>query len=187
MRILVYPGTFDPVTRGHLDIIRRAAALCDRLYIAVLSNSQKKPVFSAAERVEMIQDCLTFANHCVVESYDGLLVDYVRTREAAAVVRGLRSESDFRFALDMFTANRMLMPSYETLLLPCRADFALTSSSIVREVTAYGGDLRGMLPEAIRERVAERLVREEHRLRYEAQLKHGEDGQDNGCLSGQRE
>ena len=137
MRTLVYPGSFDPMTLGHVDIARRAAELCDRLYVVILSNGSKQPCFSIEDRVRMARACLDDLPHCEVESYDGLLVDYFERRGAAAVVRGLRSESDFRFELDMVTANRLLLPSYETILLPCRADFALTSSSIVREVAEW--------------------------------------------------
>ena len=169
MRILIYPGSFDPMTRGHVDIAERASALCDRLYVAVLGNAAKQPVFDADERVEMARRCLAHIDSIVVERFDGLLVDYMRQRGADAVVRGLRSESDFRFELEMLTANRLLMPGYEAILLPSSSDLALTSSSIVREVAAYGGDLTGMVPDEIRDEVAERLVRPEHRQRLEVQ------------------
>lgn len=160
MRTLIYPGTFDPFTKGHVDIARRAARLCDHLIIAVLTNSSKKPAFSAEERVLMAQLSLqelagatrqnpAAATHITVESFDGLLVDLFRARGASAVVRGLRSESDFRFEAEIAAANQLMLPEYETCLLPCRIDLAFTSSSIVREVASYGGDISGMVPAAI--------------------------------------
>lgn len=146
MRTMIYPGTFDPPTNGHVDIARRASKLCDRLIVAILNNSQKKTVFSITERVFMAKQALCDLDHISVVHYDGLLVDLYRRYEACAVVRGLRSESDFRFEVEMAAANKLLLPTYETCLLPCRIDLAFTSSSIVREIASYGGDISGMVP-----------------------------------------
>jgi pantetheine-phosphate adenylyltransferase len=152
MQTLIYPGTFDPFTNGHVDIARRAAGLCDHLIVAVLVNGNKRPCFSIEQRVEMarlsLQD-LPQADKITVESYEGLLVDLYKARGASAVVRGLRSESDFRFEAEIAAANQLMLPGYETCLLPCRMDLAFTSSSIVREVASYGGDISGMVPAAI--------------------------------------
>lgn len=146
MNTLIYPGSFDPFTNGHVDIAGRAARLCDRLYIAILTNSAKKQYFDSDERVSMARIAMQGFDNVVVEKFDGLLVDFYRQVKASAVVRGLRSESDFRFEAEIAAANRLLLPEYETCLLPCRIDLAFTSSSIVREVASYGGDISGMVP-----------------------------------------
>jgi len=149
LRTLIYPGSFDPFTNGHIDIASRASRLCDRLYIAILTNSAKKQYFTAAERVSMARIAMQDFPNVFVESYDGLLVDFYRLKNADAVVRGLRSESDFRFEAEIAAANKLLLPDYETCLLPCRIDLAFTSSSIVREVASYGGNIAGMVPASI--------------------------------------
>ena len=159
MRTMIYPGTFDPLTKGHLDIVQRAAGLCDRLIVAVLVNIRKKTVFSSAERLAMAK--LVFAGLPTVEvkRHDGLLVDLYQKEAACAVVRGLRSESDFRFEAEMAAANKLLLADYETCLLPSRTDLAFTSSSLVREVAFYQGDISGMVPEVILEQVRQRFAR----------------------------
>lgn len=157
MRTLIYPGTFDPLTNGHVDIARRAAKLCDRLIVAVLTNSAKKPAFSVEERLQMTREALAGRENIEVIHFEGLLVDFYREVGACGVVRGLRSESDFRFEAEMAAANRLLNPRFETILLPCRIDLAFTSSSIVREVASYGGDISGMVPLEIMPLIIERL------------------------------
>lgn len=157
MRTLIYPGTFDPLTNGHVDIARRAAKLCDRLIVAVLMNSAKKPAFSVEERLQMVKTALAGLPTIEVVSFEGLLVDFYREAKACGVVRGLRSESDFRFEAEMAAANRLLNASFETILLPCRIDLAFTSSSIVREVASYGGDISGMVPLEIVSMIRERF------------------------------
>lgn len=159
MRTFVYPGTFDPFTNGHLDIARRAATLCDWLVVLVMSNANKHPVFSLQERCELVKRCLQDQPNVSVERYDGLLTEYMKQSGASACIRGLRSESDFRYEAEMVAANRLLMPGFESILLPCRPDLAFTSSSIVREVAAYHGDISGMVPSAIQEDVFDRLKR----------------------------
>lgn len=149
MQTLIYPGSFDPFTNGHVDIASRSARLCDRLIIAILTNSAKKQYFTAAERVAMARIAMQDIPNIEVESYDGLLVDFYRQMKASAVVRGLRSESDFRFEAEIAAANKLLLPEYETCLLPCRIDLAFTSSSIIREVASYGGNITGMVPAGI--------------------------------------
>lgn len=150
MRVMIYPGTFDPFTNGHTDIARRAARLCDRLIVAVLSNNSKKPAFPVSERIDMARRSLEDQGvNIEVMEFAGLLVDLYRRQNACAVVRGLRSESDFRFEAEMAAANKLLLPTYETCLLPCRIDLAFTSSSIVREVASYGGDISGMVSAAV--------------------------------------
>lgn len=153
MRALIYPGSFDPFTNGHLDIAGRAAKLCDVLYVVVLQNSQKEPAFTMEQRIDMASRCLSDVENVVIEGWNGLLVDYMQEKKALAVVRGLRSESDFRYEAEMAAANKLLYSDYEAVLLPSRSDLAYTSSSIVREVAQYGGNITGMVPEAIADQV----------------------------------
>ena len=155
MRTMIYPGTFDPLTNGHVDIARRAAALCDHLVIAVLNNSSKKTVFRASERADMVRCVLQDADNITVVAFSGLLVDLYQQMQASAVVRGLRSAADFQFEAQMAAANQIMLPDFETCLLPCRADLAFLSSSIVREVASYGGDFTGMVPAELVPRIRE--------------------------------
>jgi len=148
VKTFIYPGTFDPFTNGHTDIARRAISICDKLYVAVLTNSTKKTSFSVDERIYMAKRSLEGIPGIEVESFQGLLVDYFKLKNADAVVRGLRSESDFRYEAELTAANKLLCPDFEAVLMPCRMDLAFTSSTIVREVASYGGDVSGMiLPE----------------------------------------
>jgi pantetheine-phosphate adenylyltransferase len=146
---------------GHEDIALRAARLTDQLYVVVVHNAQKATKFTLEERRAMVTDCLRDVPNIRVESHVGLLVDYVRKKQAAAVVRGMRSESDFRYEAEIAAANHLLYPQYETILLPCRTDLAFTSSSVVREVGMYGGDISGMVPACIHDFVFERLNKRE--------------------------
>lgn len=157
MKIFIYPGSFDPFTNGHMDIARRSARLCDKLVVAVLTNQNKASAFSSAERVEMASRSLSGIGNIEVVSFGGLLVELYRQLEASAVVRGLRSESDFRFEAEIAAANKLMLPEYETFLLPSRIDLAFTSSSIVREVASYGGNISGMVPAEILTAVKDRL------------------------------
>lgn len=157
MKTFIYPGSFDPLTRGHMDIIWRASSLCDRLIVAVLKNNSKEAFFSPEERVQMAQLCLLPFSNVLVCSFDGLLVDFMQEQKAAAVVRGIRSESDFRYELELSATNRLLYDKYESFLLPARQDYAIISSSIVREVASYGGDISAMVPEQIENIIKERF------------------------------
>jgi pantetheine-phosphate adenylyltransferase len=158
MRTMIFPGSFDPFSLGHVDIARRAAKLCDRLLVAVMPNRGKNPLFTIKERVEMAGLCLSDIPGVEVISYDSLLVDLFQETGACAVVRGLRSESDFRNEAEMAAANRLLLPKFDAVLLPCRADLAYTSSSIIKEVAFYGGDISGMVSPVISEYVKTRIV-----------------------------
>lgn len=159
MRIMIYPGSFDPMTNGHADIARRAARLCDHLIVAILTNSSKKTSFPVEDRLEMAKLALKDLPNVSVEHFNGLLVDLYRSKKACAVIRGLRSESDFRFEAEMAAANKLLYADYETCLLPCRIDLAFTSSSIVREVASYGGDISGMVPAIILDKINQQMRR----------------------------
>ncbi len=148
-REFIYPGSFDPLTNGHVDIVERAAKLCDVLHVVILINPSKKPAFSEQERVEMAELCFEKWDNIVVDSYKGLLVDYMREKNIKVVVRGLRSESDFRFETEMAATNSLMYPDYETVLLSSKANYSYTSSTIVREVASYGGDISRMVPSEI--------------------------------------
>ena len=157
MTSLLFPGSFDPFTRGHRDIARRAAKICDKLYVVVMNNSKKNYLFSLDERVDMAKAVLAEYGNIEVLGSEGLLVDIFKDLGCNAVVRGIRSESDFRFEAEMALANRMLYSDYDVTLLPCRDDLSLISSSIVKEVGSYGGDISQMVPAQIVDMVNERL------------------------------
>ena len=159
MTTLLFPGSFDPFTRGHRDIARRAARICDKLYVAVMHNDSKKAFFTPDERVWMTSEALKEIDNVEVIKYDGLLVDLYRNIQCDAVVRGIRSESDFRYEAEMALANRLLYSGYDVMLLPCRDDLSLISSSIVKEVGHYGGDISKMVPSEIFGFVSERLTK----------------------------
>lgn len=153
----LFPGSFDPFTRGHRDIARRASKLCDKLYVVIMHNNAKNHFFTEEERVFMAKESLKQYPNIEVISYNGLLVDIYREKECHAVVRGIRSESDFRYEAEMNLANRLLLPEFDTVLLPCRDDLSLISSSIVKEVGHYGGDISKMVPAEISDFIKEKL------------------------------
>ncbi len=157
MVTLLFPGSFDPFTRGHRDIARRAAKICDKLYVAVMNNNKKAYAFSMEERIAMAKLILEDYPNIEVIGSDGLLVDIFKDLGCNAVVRGIRSETDFRFEAEMALANKMLYTNYDVALLPCRDDLSLISSSIVKEVGSLGGDISGMVPAEIVDQVTERL------------------------------
>lgn len=146
MRVGVYPGSFDPVTLGHLDIVARAARLFDVLYVAVLANSQKSPLFTAAERVEMLQEATAHHGNVRCETFNGLVVEYAGVRRASAIVRGLRAVSDFEYEFRFTSMNRHLRPDIEILYMMTATEFSFVSSSIVKEVAALGGDVTAWVP-----------------------------------------
>lgn len=156
MRTLICPGTFDPITNGHLDVIKRARQLCDRLIVLVLENEAKKTVLTLAERTALVEHVCAGLAGVEVAGHSGLLVDYVRQSDATAVIRGLRSEVDYAYENVMAQANRALAPSVETLFLPADGALSFMSSSIVRSVAWFGGDLTGLVPEAALEIIKKR-------------------------------
>ena len=157
MTSLLFPGSFDPFTRGHRDIARRAAKICDKLYVVVMNNSKKDYLFSLDERVDMAKAVLAEYGNIEVLGSDGLLVDIFKDLGCNAVVRGIRSESDFRYEAELALANRLLYPGYDAVLLPCRDDMSLISSTIVKEVGFYGGDISKMVPAEILEEVKDKF------------------------------
>ena len=163
MRIAVYPGSFDPITYGHLDVLSRAAAVFDRVVIAVLVNPQKGvPVFPADERVKVIREAIAeccpadVAERIDVESFDGLTVDFCRRRDATFVVRGLRAISDFESELQMAHTNRKLAPELDTVFFMTALEHSYLSSSLVKEIAALGGDVDQMAPPSVAKRLAGR-------------------------------
>jgi pantetheine-phosphate adenylyltransferase len=146
MRIAVYPGTFDPVTNGHLDLVERGRRHFDRLILAILHNQDKEPMFSLDERVEFLREAVSCWDNVQVDRFDGLLVDYAKGVGATVILRGLRALSDFEYELQMAMMNRRLAPTVETVFLMPSEAYSYVSSRLVREVARLGGNLEGLVP-----------------------------------------
>ena len=156
-RVAVFPGSFDPITNAHLDVVRRAADLFDRLVIGVLTNPAKQPLFSAAERVELIQSCVAdLGDSVTVEAFEGLTVEFARRQRAGFVVRGLRAVSDFEFELQLAHTNRRLASEVDTTFLMTALEFGYISSTLAKEVAHFGGDVIGMVPPPVAAALAAR-------------------------------
>jgi pantetheine-phosphate adenylyltransferase len=153
-RIAVYPGSFDPIHNGHLDIVEKCRRVFDEVIIAVLGNEAKEPVFSLADRVEMISQQLRDCSDCRVTSFDGLLVDFMEQSQAQIIIRGLRAVSDFEYEFQMALMNRRLNPEIETVFMVPREEYIYLSSRLVKEVFFLGGNLAGLVPDPILERLA---------------------------------
>lgn len=141
MLTAVYPGTFDPLTRGHEDLVRRAAKLCDKLVVGVADSSNKKPFFTMTERLSIAREVLSHYDNVTVEGFSGLLKDFVRTHDARIVIRGLRAVSDFEFEFQMAGMNRIQMPDIETIFMTPSEQYMFISGTIVREIARLGGDV----------------------------------------------
>ncbi|MBQ5961188.1 MAG: pantetheine-phosphate adenylyltransferase [Firmicutes bacterium] len=148
MTTIVYPGSFDPLTNGHLDIIERGAKLADRLVIGILKNSSKAPMFTLDERIAIMQASISHLSNVEIISFDGLLVDFMKSQHAKTVIRGLRAVSDFEYELQMAQANRDLYPDMETMFLATKVEYSFISSTIVKEILRYGGNIRHLVPKA---------------------------------------
>lgn len=157
MNIAIVPGSFDPVTNGHLDIIKRTSALFDVVYVSILSNSSKNPWFSVEERISLIQRITKDLPNVKVEGFTGLLVDYAREKNAKFIVKGLRAVSDFEYEFQMSLTNKQLAPEIETFFITTNAKYAYLSSSIVKEVARYGGDVTQMVPLEIIDDIKEKI------------------------------
>ena len=153
MTIAIYPGSFDPVTLGHVDIIRRSTEIVDELIVAVLTNSAKNPLFSVEERVNMIKEITADIPKVKVESFSGLLVDFAKENDANIIVRGLRAVTDFEYELQISQMNRTIYPKVDTMFLTTSLEYAYLSSTIVKEVASYGGDISNYVPECIIDRI----------------------------------
>lgn len=145
----VYPGSFDPVTFGHLDVIRRSSALVDELIVGVLNNNTKTPLFSVEERVKILLEVTKDIRNVRVESFSGLSVDFVKNCNAGFLVRGLRAITDFEYELQMAQTNRIMNPEIDTIFLTTSLEYAYLSSSTVKEVAAYGGDISKFVPQVV--------------------------------------
>jgi pantetheine-phosphate adenylyltransferase len=156
----VYPGSFDPVTNGHLDIIERAARTFDKLIVAVGRNSSKSSTFTSEERVAMLRESCAQWENVTVTSFEGLLVEYVRSEKATLVVRGLRAVSDFEFEFQIALANRQMAPDIETYFLMTSAAYLYISSSIIKEIARHGGDVTVHVPPPVQHALRQRFVRE---------------------------
>jgi pantetheine-phosphate adenylyltransferase len=157
--LAIYPGTFDPITYGHIDVVRRASELFSRVIVLVARNTSKKPMFTDDERVTMIREIFRGDRHIEVDSFDGLLVDYARKRKASVIVRGLRAVSDFEYEFQMALTNRKLAPTVDTVFLVPHERYTYLNSTIVREVARLGGDISDFVPPGVRRRLLARTRR----------------------------
>ena len=162
MRTAVYPGSFDPITNGHLDVMQRAAKLFDRVILAVAKNEGKKPLFTLHERMELASKAVANHPNVEVDTFDGLLVDYVEKRQAQAIVRGLRAVSDFEFEFQLALMNRKLKEQIETIFMMPKDTYTFLSSRIVKEIARYQGDVSAFVPPHVRAALENKLVHHRH-------------------------
>ena len=158
MNKAIYPGSFDPVTPGHLDIIERTSKMFDRVIIGVLNNKSKSPLFSVEERVNMLKEVTSSLPNVEVQSFEGLLIDFVRKNDARVIVRGLRAITDFESELQMAQTNRVIAPEVDTIFLTTNLRYSYLSSSIVKEIAEFDGEISAFLHPAVAEKVREKLT-----------------------------
>jgi pantetheine-phosphate adenylyltransferase len=159
MKLAVYPGSFDPLTNGHVDIIERGTHLFDKIIVAILVNVDKSPLFSKSERVEIVRDVFKGRPNVEVDTFDGLLVDYLTRRKADVIVRGLRALSDFEAEFQMALMNRRLGPNIETVFMMPAEQYTYISSRLIKEVFSLGGQVRGLVPEIVETRLKEKQLK----------------------------
>ena len=157
----IYPGSFDPVTFGHIDIIRRSSRLVDELIVGVLNNKAKSPLFSVEERVRMLEEVTSDIPNIRIIPFGGLLVDFARRVDAGMVIRGLRAITDFEYELQMAQTNHKLEPDLETAFLTTSLEYSYLSSTTVKEVAAFGGDISQFVPESVADRITEKMKKKE--------------------------
>lgn len=155
----IYPGSFDPLTNGHLDLIERGSKIFDELIVGILRNAEKDPLFTLSERLEMLQEMVKDYKNVHVESFEGLLVEYAMQKRAKAVLRGIRAVSDYEYELQMALMNRKLQPQLETVFMMPAEAYSYLSSRLVKEVFRLGGSVRGLVPELVEERLREKFHR----------------------------
>jgi pantetheine-phosphate adenylyltransferase len=160
--IAIYPGTFDPVTNGHLDLIQRGAKIFDELVVAILRNPEKDPLFALEERIEMLERMTVNFDNVRVETFDGLLVEYASRQHATAVLRGIRAVSDYEYELQMALMNRKLNPKIETIFMMPAEAYSYLSSRLVREIGQLGGSVHGLVPELVEERLRQKIQKNHH-------------------------
>ncbi|HTW57860.1 MAG TPA: pantetheine-phosphate adenylyltransferase [Terriglobales bacterium] len=155
--IAIYPGSFDPPTNGHLDLIQRGSKIFEELVVAVLRNSEKSPLFSLAERLEMLRELTRDLSNVRIDTFDGLMVEYAKSIEAICVLRGIRAISDYEYELQMALLNRKLEPTLETVFMMPADKYSYVSSRLVREVAQLGGPVKGLVPEVVEQKLREKL------------------------------
>lgn len=155
--VAIYPGSFDPITNGHLDLIARGARLVDRLIVSILRNESKQPLFSVEQRVDMLKEVLGSYENVEVDSFDGLLVDYAAERGATVILRGIRAISDYEYELQMALMNRRLQPDIETVFLMAGEVYSFISSRLVKEVFRLGGNISGLVPASVESRLRQQI------------------------------
>lgn len=158
----VYPGSFDPVTYGHIDIIERASRICNKLVIGVLNNSKKTPLFSAEERVKMLQEVVKDIPNVEVKSFSGLTVDFARENDATVMIRGLRAVTDFEYELQISQTNRSIASDIDTIFFTTNLKYSYVSSSITKELAMYGADISNFVPPYVLEKVREKFKEKEN-------------------------
>jgi len=158
LRLAIYPGSFDPITYGHLDIIERAATLFDRLIVAVSMNPGKKPLFTVEERMQMLSEATRPFNNVTTDSFKGLTVNFACEKKAKAIIRGLRAISDFENEFMMALTNKKLQPAVETIFLMTRAEYSFISSSSVKEVASFGGCVSDLVPPLVQKRLRNKFI-----------------------------
>ncbi len=149
MQTAVYPGSFDPCTNGHIDVIRRASKMYDRVVVAVLVNEKKNPLFSFEERVSLLKTATADIPNIEICSFSGLLADFMKENGYSIIIKGLRAVSDYEYEFQMALTNRALYGELETVFMPCSAEFMFLSSSIVKEIAKYNGELKGLVPDEL--------------------------------------
>jgi pantetheine-phosphate adenylyltransferase len=156
-RVAIYPGSFDPVTNGHLDIVERGLKLFDKIIVTILHNPGKEALFSIKERVELLESCLGKKTGVEIDTYNGLLVDYAAKRKAQAILRGMRAVSDFEYEFQLALMNRRLNREVQTVFLMTGLRWIFTSSSIIKEAAQFGGKINGMVPAAVQKKLKEKF------------------------------
>jgi len=157
LKIAVCPGSFDPATNGHIDIIKRSGELFDKVIVAVLNNPSKQPLFSVEERVELLKKTCCSMENVEIDSFSGLLIEYAKSRNASVIVKGLRAVSDFEYELQMALMNKKLNPGIETVFMMTSSKYSYLSSSLVKEVAKLGGCIKGLVPETIEGEIYKRF------------------------------
>ena len=155
--LAIYPGSFDPITNGHLDLIRRGSQLFEKLIVAVLTNLEKEPLFTAEERVQMLREVAGEIPNVSVDTFSGLLVEYSARKKAQAVLRGIRAFSDYEYELQMALMNRKLAPDLETVFLMPAESYTYLSSRLVKEIIQHGGSVKGLVPELVEDRLRKKV------------------------------
>jgi pantetheine-phosphate adenylyltransferase len=157
--IAIYPGSFDPITNGHLDLIQRGSRMFDKLIVSILRNDAKQPLFTVEERIEMLREVLHVYPNVQVDSFDGLLVDHAAAQEATVLLRGIRAISDYEYELQMALMNRRLRPDIETIFMMASETYSFISSRMVKEVFSLGGNIAGLVPPTVEARLSARLAK----------------------------